>query len=154
MDINRTSGKRVSASQRDFVTAQSNQAAIHKPSNSLAALAFGLLLSVPGLAQAQYRFSKIDVPGATRTAANGNNTLEIVVGEFDDANGLTHGFVWKEGVFTTIDAPGADPPGSIVNGINAPGQLAGTYFGMGRFHAYLENNGDFRTSTFPVRSER
>ena len=60
--------KRVSASQRDFVTAQGNQAAIRKPWKSLAAVAFGLLPSVPGLAQAQYSFFTIDVPGATRTA--------------------------------------------------------------------------------------
>jgi hypothetical protein len=59
MDINRTSGKRVSASQRDFVTAQSNQETIRKPWKSLAAVAFGLLLSVPGLAQAQYSFITI-----------------------------------------------------------------------------------------------
>lgn len=65
--------KRVSASQRDFVTAQGNQATIHKPWKSLAAVAFGLLLSVPGLAQAQYSFFPIDVDGATRTAANGNS---------------------------------------------------------------------------------
>jgi hypothetical protein len=86
MDINRTSGKRVSASQRDFVTAQSNQATIRKPWKSLAAVAFGLLLSVPGLTQAQYRFSTIDVPGATATAANGNSTNEIA-GQFNDAGG-------------------------------------------------------------------
>jgi hypothetical protein len=77
MDIIRTSGERVSASQRDFVTALSNQAAIRKPWKSLAAVALVVLLSVPGLTQAQYSFSTIDVPNATRTAANGNSTHEI-----------------------------------------------------------------------------
>jgi hypothetical protein len=78
MDINRTSGKRVSASWRDFVTAQSNRAVIRKPWKSLAAVAFGLLLSVQGLTQAQYSFTPIDVPGATGTQANGNSTNRIV----------------------------------------------------------------------------
>jgi uncharacterized membrane protein len=143
MDINRTSGERVSASQRDFVTALSNQATIRKPCRSLAAVAFGLLLSVSGLAQAQYRFSTIDVPNATRTAANGNSTHEIA-GEFDDAHGHTHGFVLNKGVFTTIDAPGA--VASVVNGINAPDRLGGAFLdSMGKFHAFFENKGGFIT---------
>ena len=41
---------------------------------------------------AQYRFTPIDVPGAGATSADGNSTHEIT-GEFDDADGNTHGFV-------------------------------------------------------------
>ena len=67
------------------------------------------VLSVPGLTQAQYSFTTIDVPGATRTAANGNST-HAIAGEFDDADGNTHGFVLNKGVFTTIDVPGAACP--------------------------------------------
>jgi hypothetical protein len=59
---------------------------------AIAVVVFGLLLSVPGLAQAQYSFTTIDVPGSKATAANGNSMHEIV-GEFDDADGNTHGFV-------------------------------------------------------------
>ena len=99
MDIKRTSGKRVSASQRDSFTAQSNQATIPKPWKSLAAVAFGLFLSVPGLTQAQYTFTTIDVPGSTRTAANGNSTHEIV-GEFNDVVGNTHGFLEQRRLHT------------------------------------------------------
>jgi uncharacterized membrane protein len=142
MDINRTSGKRVSACQRDFVTAQNNQATVRKPWKSLAAVAFGLLLGVPGLTQAQYRFSTIDVPNATGTAANGNSTHEIA-GQFD-GGGTTHGFVLNKGVFTTIDVPGA--VASVVNGINAPDRLGGAYLdSMGTFHAFFENKGGFIT---------
>jgi hypothetical protein len=144
MDIKRTSGKRVSASQRDPFTAQSNQATIRKPWKSLAAVAFGLFLSVPGLTQAQYAFTTIDVPGSTRTAANGNSTHEIA-GEFDDADGNTHGFVLNKGVFTTINAPGA-VGGTIINGINAPSRLTGTYFDDGGIlHAFFDNNRYFTT---------
>src|SRR5262249_19227796 len=84
--------KRVTANQRDFVTAQCNQATIRKPWKSLAAVAFGLLLSVPGLAQVKYSFTTIDVPKATATAANGNST-NAIAGQFDDADENTHGFV-------------------------------------------------------------
>jgi hypothetical protein len=145
MDINRTSGKRVSASQRDVVTAQSNQATIRKPWKSLAAVAFGLLLSVPGLTQAQYRFTPINVPGATATSANGNSTHEIA-GGFDDAGGNTHGFVLNKGVLTTIDVPVPGATTTFLNGINAAGQLAGTYIdGAGTVHAFFKNNGYFTT---------
>ena len=71
MDITRTSGKRVSAGQRDLATAGSNQAAVRKLWKTLAAVVLGLLLSVPGLARAQYRFTTIDVPGATRRQPTG-----------------------------------------------------------------------------------
>jgi uncharacterized membrane protein len=148
MDIKRTSGKRVSASRRDSFTAQSNQAIIRKPWKSLAAVAFGLLLSVPGLAQTQYRFSPIDVPGATRTSANGNSPYAIA-GDFDDAFGKTHGFVVNKNngvltTFTTIDVPRAKS--TSLNGINAPGQLVGTYTdtdaaGTDHDHAFFKNNG-------------
>src|SRR5206468_5258474 len=145
MDISRTSAKRVSASQRGFVTAQSNQATIRKPWKSLAAVAFGLLLSVPGLTQAQYRFSTIDVPAASRTAANGNSTHEIV-GDFDDADGNTHGFVLNKGVFTTIDLPSA--VATFINGINAPERLAGTYIDDGgTSHAFFEDRKSTRLNS-------
>jgi probable HAF family extracellular repeat protein len=136
--------KRVSASQRDFVIAQNNRVTIRTPWKSIAAVAFGLLLSVPGMAQAQYIFTNpIDVPGATRTAANGNSTNEIV-GEFDDTDGNTHGFLFNGGAFTKFDAPGASA--TVIGGINAPGQFAGSYVdGTGRFHAFFDKNGEFFT---------
>jgi probable HAF family extracellular repeat protein len=90
----------------------------------LAAMALGLLLGVPGLATAQYSFTTIDVPGAASTAVNGNST-HAIVGEFDDADGHTHGFVWSKGVFTQIDVPGAWY--TAANGVNANGDIVGIY---------------------------
>ena len=97
---------------------------------TLAGAVFGMLLIVPGLARAEYRFTTIDPPGAINSAANGNSLFEIV-GEFDDKDGNTHGFVltkgvFKKDVFTTIDVPGA--AGTSLNGINVFGRLVGTYF--------------------------
>jgi hypothetical protein len=145
MNITPTSGKRISASHRDSFIAQSNHTTIRKPWKSLATVAFGLFLSAPGLSQAQYTFFTIDVPKATATLANGNST-NAIVGQFDDADGKTHGFVLKNGTFTTIDVPDALDPGvfaTSVNGINAPGQLVGTYFVGTTNHAFFENNGSF-----------
>jgi uncharacterized membrane protein len=142
MDINRTSGKRVSASQRDLVNAGSDQATVRKVWKALAAVVFGLLLSVPGWAQAQYRFIKIDVPEATATAANGNSTHEIV-GQFYDADENTHGFVWNKGAPTTIDVTGA--VFTILNGINAAGDVMGTYGDGERNHAFVMIKGILTT---------
>jgi probable HAF family extracellular repeat protein len=142
MNINRTSGKRVGANQRNVVTAQNNQATIRKPWKSLVAVAFGLLLSVPGLTQAQYSFTTIDVPNSTATAVNGNSP-NAIAGQFDDSDGNTHGFVLNNGSFATIDVPGAGL--TIINGINAPGQLVGTYVAGGMVHSFFDNNGSFIT---------
>ena len=94
----------------------------------LAAVALGLFLGVPGPAKAQYDFTTIDVPGSTRTAVNGNST-HAIAGEFDDADGNTHGFVLSKGVYTPIDVPGA--VFTSVNGINANGELSGIYVDAG-----------------------
>ena len=90
----------------------------------LVPVALCLLMGVPGSAEAQYAFTPIDVPGSTRTAANGNSP-NAIAGEFDDAAGNTHGFVLSKGVFTPIDVPGSTF--TSVNGINASGELAGIY---------------------------
>jgi hypothetical protein len=69
-------------------------------------LVLGLALAIPTPAFAQFAFTTIEVPGSTYTAANGNSP-NAIVGEFDDKDGITHGFVLNKGVFTQIDVPGA-----------------------------------------------
>jgi probable HAF family extracellular repeat protein len=107
---------------------------------TLAGLALGLvaLFGAPGLATAQYAFTRIDVPGASATYADGN-TMNRVVGEFDDENG-THGFVLTRGALERFDVPGADGYTSV-NGVNARGQRAGIYFANGRNYGYFWDNG-------------
>jgi probable HAF family extracellular repeat protein len=120
---------------------------------TFAAVALSLFLSRPEPAKAQYLFTPIDVPGAAATYADGNSTHEIV-GEFDDEDGNTHGFVLSKGVFTQFDEPSADGYTSV-NGINANGERSGIYFGGDRFHGYFWSKGVFTTldpsgSTFSV----
>jgi uncharacterized membrane protein len=135
------------------------QSALAKIQKKLVGLALGLLVGVPGLARAadvNFNFTTIDVPGCTRTAANANSTHEIA-GEFDDADGNTHGFVLRGGVggvYTQIDVPGASS--TIVNGISAPGQLAGTYnVQTVSPHAYFWSEGVFTALDPPgsIRSQ-
>src|SRR5687768_8061141 len=68
-------------------------------------------------------------------------------------DGNTHGFVRSnKGVFTTIDVP--DALATFINGINAPGRLAGTYVDKTqRVHAFFWSNGDL-TPLDPPNSTR
>ena len=128
---------------------------------------FGLLfysqeLVQAQLEQAQYTFEEIVitdyVPGATAASANGNSTHEIA-GDYDDKDGVTHGFVLSKGVFTTVDFPGATF--TQINGINAPGRFAGTYSDtplapdgtLENARGYFSSKGDFVT-IHPPQSSR
>lgn len=160
MDITRTSGKRVNAGQGELVTAGRNQTTLRKSWKTLAAVVVGSVLSIPELSQAQYVFTDIDVPGATATAVNANSTHEIA-GQFAGMDGIFHGFVLNKGVFTTIDFPGAvatvvNPDLTIVttiNGINARGQLTGTYGDGTKIHSFVWEKGVFTTLDPPGSSE-
>jgi probable HAF family extracellular repeat protein len=60
------------------------------------------------------------------TQANAINNLGDVAGIYGDPNGLTHGFVYQNGVYTTVDDP-FGVYGTYIYGINDKGQLAGFY---------------------------
>jgi probable HAF family extracellular repeat protein len=60
-----------------------------------------------------------------------------------------HGFVTDNGVFTTIDIPGARSF-TVVSGINASGDTAGGYADQrGRPHGFLRRRGEITTIDFP-----
>jgi uncharacterized membrane protein len=111
---------------------------------ALAGIALGLLAQAgaPAIAHAQYKLTTIDAPDSVATYANGNSVRRIA-GEFDDANGVTHGFVrTRTGAYEQFDAPDADGYTSI-NGINAAGQRSGIYGSSdGRFHGYFWSRGE------------
>jgi probable HAF family extracellular repeat protein len=63
------------------------------------------------------RLTRIDIPGAMETRTVGLNDRGQVVGEYTDADGRFHGFLWDKGRFTTIDGPdgtGHPPPPSTI----------------------------------------
>ncbi len=81
-----------------------------------------LMLSAPsgGLA---FTFTTIDGPDATSTAAIGINEAGQIVGGYNDANFVGHGFLWDKGTFTTIDPSGATYTAAAR--INAVGKING-----------------------------
>ncbi len=89
------------------------------------------LLAAPA-AQAQttltgdgYTFTTYSIPGATGSIASGINDAGTVVGTYYDAGG-SHGFRQLNGLFKTIDWPGADVTGTRLGAINNANQYVGT----------------------------
>src|SRR5262249_59605020 len=83
---------------------------------------------------------------------------------FGDAAGVTHGFLYSGGSFTTIDypdvscPPGYFPCGTFATGINASGQIVGyirlfASCGQGCFeeiaHGFVDTGGSFTTINDP-----
>jgi len=101
-----------------------------------------------------YTFTTVDVVDSLGTSVNANST-HAVAGDFDDADGNTHGFVLRKGVFTQIDVPYPDAISTSINGINAKGVLAGTYFddNWRRIHAFTSSNGVFTVLDPPGSTE-
>jgi probable HAF family extracellular repeat protein len=112
-----------------------------------------LLLAVsPLLLAADYRFAKIDVPNSISTEARGINARGDIVGSYTDANDVTHGFLLRNGVFSTIDVPGAT--GTLgARGINARGDIVGNFRdGASVQHGYLLRDGQFTQIDYPGAS--
>ena len=110
----------------------------------------GLLESV---AMSNSRYLTLDDPLATLgTVAYGVNDIGTVVGSYTTADipslnvGVrTHGFVYSNGVYTTLD----DPLGSstIARGVNNLGQVVGTYVDSmnGKTKGFFYENGIYTT---------
>ena len=76
------------------------------------------------------QYSLLDVPGATETQVYGINDSGVVVGTYINPDVSIHGFIYQNGVFTTVDDPDGVEGfglGSGLLGINDAGQLAGSY---------------------------
>jgi len=62
----------------------------------------------PAQAQPMYSFATIDPLGATGTFPNGVNNAGQVVGNYNDALNVSHGFLrGSDGTFTSFDIPGS-----------------------------------------------
>jgi uncharacterized membrane protein len=106
----------------------------------------------------------LNYPGSDGTVAFGINDLGQVVGQywgfrFGEALQRFHGFVWKDGTYTTIDSPFAEAMFTTLWGINNAGQIIGTYLhhrpGSSDINdydsevAFLYDNGKFTELDFP-----
>jgi hypothetical protein len=54
-----------------------------------------------------YKYASLNFPGSTSTTVIAINNHNAVVGSYSLGTTGTHGFLWQNGTFTTIDFPGA-----------------------------------------------
>jgi probable HAF family extracellular repeat protein len=107
-----------------------------------------IVLAVPPNSRAQVGdFVNFDVPGASLTRPFDVNNSGVIVGRYDNKNGM-HGFVFSQGVFTAIDFPGAVQ--TVAIGINDLGQIVGRFQVGDRVdHGFVLSNGVFHQIDFP-----
>lgn len=107
-----------------------------------------------------YQFTTLSAPfqGVYATLGYGINDLGEVVGAYqiDDAplnyppSLVQHGFVLKNGSFTTIDAPFTGATNTVAAGINNRGEVVGSYQdATGSAHGFTLKNGVFTSIDFP-----
>jgi probable HAF family extracellular repeat protein len=106
----------------------------------------------PLLCAADYRFVKIDVPHSLFTEARGINARGDIVGRYEGVDGVSHGFLLRKKVFSSIDAPNA----AVTLGaraINARGDIVGTFLDADSVqHGYLLRDGQFTQIDYPAAS--
>jgi hypothetical protein len=107
---------------------------------------FGVNGGDPGCSYPTFRI--FDVPSATTTDAWMVTNTGAVVGDYSDASGLVHGFVWTEaGAYVTFDVPGRQ---TGVRAMNERGDVTGIYGGgTDRFHGFLFRDCVFQTIDAP-----
>jgi probable HAF family extracellular repeat protein len=107
---------------------------------SVTAIRVGLhLTSITPARRDNAIFTSIDYPGATLTEATGINASGEIVGIWEDASSMSHGFIWSGGLFTPITFPGA--ASTISFGINDSGEVAGYYQDASQTsHGFLYQN--------------
>jgi hypothetical protein len=111
---------------------------------SLGVLVVSILAGSPAYGQQRFDFRAVDVPCAAgapsfcpggvalQTAVNGINAAGDIVGSYIDGAKRQHGFVMKNGRYTTLDVPGSfggvtGTLPTVANGINPAGDIVGTY---------------------------
>ncbi len=93
-------------------------------------LLFGSMSLISASAAAQEvtgQFVPIDVPGAVFTAARAITADGRIVGFFGEPDGRQRGFLLADGTFTTIDVPVAGARATNAFGINARGDIVGSW---------------------------
>jgi len=84
------------------------------------------------------------------TFAYGINNAGQIVGSYVDATG-THGFLFSDGTFTTIDDPLATQ-GTFALGINNAGEIVGLYVDAAGDHGFLDIGGTL-TTIYPLGTQ-
>ncbi len=100
-----------------------------RPPRRAVALAAALALGLATAAQAAVTFQVTPIappPGFSQAVGFGLNNRGDVVGELRGSGGLTHAFVWRDGVLTDLSSPSFGNGLGSALAINDAGLIAGT----------------------------
>jgi hypothetical protein len=97
---------------------------------------------VPAHADDACRMISIDEPDAVAaqggTVIYGVNSEGLVTGNWYDGNGTSHGLLWRDGKFQSVDHPNQGPYGLTLYYANSHGEVAGNYYdGAGISHSVI-----------------
>ena len=88
-------------------------------------------------------------PGAIETLPAGINDANTVVGNYTDAIGNSHGFVYSNGSYAKLDVPQTKI--TTIGGINNIGEIVGNYVGLlGVKRGFVYSAGKFTTINLPA----
>src|SRR5689334_14821499 len=97
-----------------------------------------------------YTFTDL-YPEGHNSYANALNNRGEVAGRYFDSNGHAHGFIYNNGAYVSITAPGAVE--TYADAINDKGEVAGYYRDSSdHSHGYTYNNGHLFTINAPGAS--
>ncbi len=120
-----------------------------------AVFALGTLASAHLLSAGQMTFTAFDPPGSANTHPTAMNASGTIVGYYQDANSVEHGFVrTREGYIQTYDAPGTDTSSgafvidTLIKGINDSGEITGNYSTTNGVYGFLRTPNVFNASWF------
>jgi uncharacterized membrane protein len=95
--------------------------------------------------------TQIDVPGAQITSAQGINARGDIVGRFNDANNVVHGFLLpKHGPMVVIDRPNSTFNSALA--INSKGVIVGNWEDPQTRRGFIWKDGQFTDVQFPGSS--
>jgi uncharacterized membrane protein len=114
-------------------------------------------LSERGGSARAFDFTPINVPDAISTSASGINARGDIVGSYVDRSQRSHGYVLRDGTFTTIDFTSSDgtaAAGTEAKGISPDGEVVGDYWLLDgapmNIHGYRRTTkGDFVPVNYP-----
>lgn len=94
------------------------------------------------------QFTTLRAPGAGTTTAHGINDRGDVVG-YSYIAGSPHGFLYRNGTFSTIDFP-QDSISNFAHGINDAGDIVGTFRDTSlNYHGFLLKQGQYTKFDYP-----
>lgn len=113
-----------------------------------ASFLYAIVPQIPLPPPARLKYTEIKIPGAVTTSVRNMNDAGSLVGNYTDANGITHGFLEDANGVHEIAVPNGT--NTQPEAINNHGDIAGSFeYPVGSAHGFILRNGSFTTIDFP-----